>query len=60
MEAERKAKAEALQAEGGDSDDDGGKKKKKKSKAKDIPKLTKIEIKVCHMIALCVFNRGRR
>ena len=43
LEAERKMKAASLQGDDDDSDD--GKKKKKKSKAKDIPKLTKIEIK---------------
>lgn len=42
LEADRKQKAAALQEEEEDDDD---KKKKKKSKAKDIPKLSKIEIK---------------
>ena len=44
IEEERKAKVAALQGDDSDDEDDG-KKKKKKSKAKDIPKLSKIEIK---------------
>jgi hypothetical protein len=48
LEMEHKARVEALEEDGVDSDEeevDDGKKKKKKSKEKNIPKLTKIEIK---------------
>ncbi len=44
QEMERKAQLKKMQDDDSDGDDDG-KKKKKKSKAKDIPKLSKIEIK---------------
>lgn len=44
LAAEMERKAQLKKHEEDDSDDDG-KKKKKKSKAKDIPKLSKIEIK---------------
>lgn len=48
LEEERKAKTAALRADESDEesdDDDAKKKKKKKGKDKDLPKLSKIEIK---------------
>ncbi|KAG7374599.1 SAP domain containing protein [Nitzschia inconspicua] len=45
LEMEQKARIAALQEEENDDSEDEGKKKKKKSKDKNIPKLSKIEIK---------------